>query len=177
VRSRKKLPWTSLSNSSRHRGPHLVAWAPRHVFNHVSGGPDSEVVVHDNGTLDSDAAGAVDIILVDETHSSVVHHPIPGTTPIPLCTPPIGLLAHHHKRPSKWRSRASHLSLVPQQHGELDAHRLHLLPHTVPSVLSFPLSRSCSPSSVSPFQNVDRPALGVRWPQPQLCLRSRLNDT
>jgi hypothetical protein len=86
---------------------------PRHVFNHVSGGPGVGVVVHDSGTLDSDAAGAVDIILVDESHSGVVHHPIPDTMPIPPCTPSIDLLAHQHKRSSKWRPRVSQLSLVP----------------------------------------------------------------
>jgi hypothetical protein len=50
---------------------------PRHVPDHVPSGSDVGAVVHDNGTLDSDASGPVDIILVDETHSTVVHHTIP----------------------------------------------------------------------------------------------------
>jgi hypothetical protein len=75
----------------------------------------------------------VDIILVDETHSAVVHHTIPDedndvgadredsmpTFTIPPRTPSIDLLALHHKRTSKRRSRASQFS----------THRLHLLPH------------------------------------------------
>jgi hypothetical protein len=40
--------------------------------------PDGNVVAHDNKTPDSDASGPVDI---NETHSTVVHHPSPtGTT-------------------------------------------------------------------------------------------------
>ena len=46
-------------------------------LNLVPSGPDIEVVVHDNGTPDSHASGPVDVILVDETHSAVVHHAIP----------------------------------------------------------------------------------------------------
>ena len=52
-------------------------WTPRHVFNHVSSGPGVGVVVHDDDTPDSDTSGPVAIILVDETHSAVVHHTIP----------------------------------------------------------------------------------------------------
>ena len=49
----------------------------RHVSDLVPSGPDVEIVIHDDGTLDSDASDPVDIILVDETHSAVVHHTIP----------------------------------------------------------------------------------------------------
>ena len=138
---------------------------PRHVFNLVSSGPDAEVVVHDYETLDSDAAGPVDIILVDGTHSGVVHHTIPDTTPTlitPPCTPPIDLLSHHHKGSSKWRSRASQLSLAP--HGTVNsAHTGFTSLHTpYHSILSSPVSLFCLPSSSAPpFRNTDRPALGV----------------
>jgi hypothetical protein len=47
---------------------------PRHTPDRA---PDAKIVAHDNGTLDSDASGPVDIILVDETHSTDVHHPTP----------------------------------------------------------------------------------------------------
>ena len=43
-------------------------WTHTYVFNHVSSGSNAEVIIHDNGTLDSD------IILVDEAHFGVVHH-------------------------------------------------------------------------------------------------------
>ena len=62
----------------------------------------------------------MDIILVDETHSAIVHHTIPDgdnnvgadgedsmpTFTLPPRTPSIDLLALHYKRASKWRSRA-----------------------------------------------------------------------
>jgi hypothetical protein len=49
-------------------------------------GPDIEVVVHDNGTPDSDASGPVDIILVDETRSAVVYHTTPMWTTLSVLT-------------------------------------------------------------------------------------------
>ena len=51
---------------------------PMHVFVPILVGSTSRVVVHDIGILDSGASGPVDIILVDETHSAVVHHITPG---------------------------------------------------------------------------------------------------
>ena len=46
----------------------------RHIYGLIPGSPDDEVVVHNDDSLDSDASGPVDIILVDETHPAVVHH-------------------------------------------------------------------------------------------------------
>jgi hypothetical protein len=109
----------------------------------------------------------VDIILVDETHSAVVYHTIPDrdndvgadgedsmpTFTIPPRTPSIDLLALHHKRASKRRSRASQFSLAPNgmvssahtgftsfhtPASSSDGHEPH---H---SALSSPLSRSCA---------------------------------
>ena len=102
-------------------------WTPGHLPGHAPSGPDAEVVVHDGETLDPDDVGPVDIILVDETRSAVVHPTIPdagndisangeNSTPtfiIPPRTPSIDLLAHHHKHASKRRSRASQFSLAP----------------------------------------------------------------
>ena len=141
-------------------------------LNLVPSGPDIEVVVHDNGTPDSDASGPVDIILVDETHSAVVHHTTPDgdndvgadgedsmpTFTIPPRTPSIDPLALHHKRASKRRSRASQFSLAPNGTVSL-AHSGFTSFHTPVSsfsdghephhsALSSPLSRSCSPSVV-----------------------------
>ena len=151
----------------------------RHVRDLVPSGPDADVVVHDDDTPDPDASDPVDIILADETHPAVVHHTIPdwyndvgvgGKDSMPTFTirprtPSIDLLALHHKRASKRRSRASQFSLAPNGTVSLahlgftsfhtpassfsDGHELH---H---SALSSPLSRSCSPSSSSspPFHN------------------------
>jgi hypothetical protein len=47
-------------------------WMSGQVSAHVPCGPDTEVVVYNNGA--SDAAGHVDIILVDEPYSAP-HHP------------------------------------------------------------------------------------------------------
>lgn len=52
----------------------------RYVSNHVSSGSNAEVIIHDNGTLDSD------IILVDEAHFGVVHHPISMRATISVLT-------------------------------------------------------------------------------------------
>jgi Ras-related protein Rab-7A len=132
----------------------------------------------------------VDIILVDETHSAVVHHTIPDgdndvgadgedSTPtftIPPRTPSIDLLALHHKRTSKRRSRASQFSLA--SNGMVcSAHTGFTSFHTPASsfsdghephhsALSSPLSRSCSarlrhrPPRLPQPQTVS-PALGV----------------
>ena len=70
----------SSSLATREGGGDLTPRA-RHVFGLVPGGPDDEVVVHNDDSLDSDALNPVDIILVDETRSAVVHHTSPtGTT-------------------------------------------------------------------------------------------------
>ena len=45
-------------------------WTPRQVSEHIPGGPDAEVVVHNDGAPDSDAGAPVDIILVDESYSA-----------------------------------------------------------------------------------------------------------
>ena len=102
----------------------------------------------------------MDIILVDETHS--VGADGENSTPtftIPPRTPSIDLLALHHKRASKRRSRASQFSLAPN--GTVSsAHTGFTSFHTPASsfsdghepyhsALSSPLSRSCSPSSSS----------------------------
>ncbi|KAF8502932.1 hypothetical protein F5888DRAFT_1125636 [Russula emetica] len=72
-------------------------WIPTQGPDCVSSGSDDEVVVHDNGSLESGAASPVDMILVDETHSaSVLHHNDVGsdwensipTFAIPPRTPP-----------------------------------------------------------------------------------------
>ena len=149
-------------------------WTPGHLPGHAPSGPDAEVVVYDDEALDPDDVGPVDIILVDETRSAVVHPVIPdagndicangeNSTPsfiIPPRTPSTDLLAHHHKRASKRRSRASQFSLAPN--GTVSsAHTGFTSFHTPASsfsdahepfhsALSSPRSRSYSPSSSSP---------------------------
>jgi hypothetical protein len=91
MQCQKKLPWTSSMNSFHRWGPFEFSSlatpedegdrTPTHVYNLVSSGPNSKVVVHDNETLGSDAAGPVHIILVDGAHSGVIRHTIPDTTP------------------------------------------------------------------------------------------------
>jgi hypothetical protein len=112
---------------------------------------------------------------VDETHSGVVHHPIPDTTPIPPCTPRLtSSLITISVRPSGAHvPRSSALcpnDMVDSMHTGFTSFRT--LYH---SALSPPLSCSRSPSSVSPFHNINCPALCVTWPQPRLRLRSRWN--
>jgi Ras-related protein Rab-7A len=141
-------------------------WIPRHVPDRVPSGSDDGVVAHDNGSLDSDAAGPLDIILVDGTHSTtVVHHSIPdadndvgadGENSMPtFMTPP--------RTPSKPRSHPSQFSLAPN--GTVSSTHTGFTSFHTPassfsdgyepfhSAQSSPLSRSRSPSSSPPFHN------------------------
>ena len=85
VRFQRKLPWTSSTNSSHHQDPHSISRRhqrtketvrlgnlPGHAA-HAHSGRDVKFVVLDDETLHSDDIGPVDIILVDEIHSPVVH--------------------------------------------------------------------------------------------------------
>lgn len=147
-------------------------WMPRHVLDGVPSGPDGEVVAHNNGTLDSDSAGPVDIILVDETRSTVAdadngvganRENSMSTFMIPPRTPSIDLHSHHHKHPSKARSRASQFSLAP--FGTVSSNHTGFTSFHTPassfsdglepyhSALSSPLARSRSPSTSPPFHN------------------------
>jgi Ras-related protein Rab-7A len=148
-------------------------WIPRHVLERVPSGSDGEVVAHDNGTLDSDSAGPVDIILVDETHPTIPdansdagvdgENAMP-TFMIPPRTASIDLHTHHHMHASKVRSLgASQFSLAP--YGTVSSNHTGFTSFHTPgssfsdghepyhSALSSPLALSRSPSSSPPFHN------------------------
>jgi Ras-related protein Rab-7A len=145
---------------------------PKHVLDGVPSGSDGEVIAHDNGILDSDTGSPVDIILVDEAHSTVAdadncvsadrEHSMPAFV-IPPRTPSIDLHSHHHKHPAKARSRASQFSLAP--FGTVSSNHTGFTTFHTPgssfsdghepyhSALSSPLTRSRSPSTSPPFHN------------------------
>ena len=116
-------------------------WIHRHPPPRVPSASDDEVGVHDDANLGSDTSESEDIICVDETRPSVIHHTLPEannnvgadgecSTPtilIPPRTRSIDVLTHHHKQSVKSRSRFSLApnSTLSSTHTDLASFRRH----------------------------------------------------
>ena len=150
-------------------------WIPTQGSDRVYSGSAEEVVAHDNGSLESDAASPVDIILIDETLSMGVipHNNVSSdgenslsAFAIPPRTPSINFDSRHHKRSLKARSRTSQFNFLPNSTvssthtGFTSFQSFHTPASSISdgyepyhSAQSSPLSHSRSPSSSPSLHN------------------------